>query len=313
MILTITLNPLLEKVLFFDKIERNKVNRAIHSIINAGGKGINVSRQLNKFNLENLATGFLGSDNGKKLKSILYKEGIKNSFQQISEETREGIVIVENSTILESYFFPDPVISSSEVDSFIEKTKKAIANSEMLIISGSSPQFEKEDDELRLFTELISFAKDQDKIVFVDVYGKNLSSIFQLKPDIVHNNIEELQNSLGIYFKDEESIIQFLLESYNAGIKIFILTNGGEKTFAMNHGYMYEITPPKIVPINHTGSGDAFMAGLMYGFHENLPFEEMLRWAVASGSANASMFEVCSAEKNHIESIKELVIIKKLN
>lgn len=65
MILTITLNPLLEKVFYFNKIERSKVNRAIDLKINAGGKGINVSRQLNEFRVENLASGFLGGDNGK--------------------------------------------------------------------------------------------------------------------------------------------------------------------------------------------------------------------------------------------------------
>ncbi len=38
MILTVTLNPLLEKVLFFDKIEKDKVNRSKSAKVNAGGK-----------------------------------------------------------------------------------------------------------------------------------------------------------------------------------------------------------------------------------------------------------------------------------
>ncbi len=80
MIVTITLNPLLEKVLYFDKVQRTKVNRAKFYKINAGGKGINVSRQLNKFKIDNLAIGFLGGENGKKLRSILFKEEIKNSI-----------------------------------------------------------------------------------------------------------------------------------------------------------------------------------------------------------------------------------------
>lgn len=154
MILTVTLNPLLEKVLFFDKVEKDKVNRAKSIRVNAGGKGINVSRQLNKFKLDNLATGFLGGDNGKKLKSILYKEQIKNSFQQINDETREGFVVVEKSIIRESYFFPNPIVNSKEVNEFIEKSKKAILNSEMVIFSGSSPDFENPEDELKIFSEL---------------------------------------------------------------------------------------------------------------------------------------------------------------
>lgn len=313
MILTITLNPLLEKVLYFERIEKNKVNRAREFKINAGGKGINVSRQLNKLNIENLATGFLGGENGKRLKSILYKEEIKNSFQQISDETREGIVIVENSNFLESYFFPDPIVKSSEVDSLIDKTKKAILNSEMIIFSGSSPVFERSEDELRIFCELISFANDNDKFVLLDVYGKNLSEILKFKPEIVHVNLDELQTSLQMLIESDNQIIEALKEFYSLGIKIFIITDGEKKFFAMNHGYIYEVHPPEVELKNQTGSGDAFMAGFIYGLHHNLPFEEMLSWASACGAANASMMEVCSAEYNYIQSLIEKVKVKKLN
>lgn len=313
MILTITLNPLLEKVLFFEKIEKGKVNRARSARINAGGKGINVSRQLNKFKLENLATGFLGGDNGKKLKSILYNEQIKNSFQQIENETREGFVIVENSKIRESYFCPNPIINSKEVNDFIQKSKKAILNCEMLIISGSSPEFENSEDELKIFSELISFANDNDKFTLIDIYGNHLSRVLDLKPTIVHTNQDELEKSLRLKFNSKYDLINFLKDTCSRGIKIFIITNGSESFFAINHGFLFEVIPPKIETINPTGSGDAFMAGFIYGLHNNLPFEEILKWASASGAANASMFEVCSAEFEYIHSLKEKIKIKKLN
>ncbi|MGB9663897.1 MAG: 1-phosphofructokinase family hexose kinase [Ignavibacteria bacterium] len=313
MIITITLNPLLEKVLFFEKIEKEKVNRAKSAKINAGGKGINVSRQLNKFKIENLATGFLGGDNGKKLKSILYKEQIKNSFQQIEDETREGFVVVENFKIRESYFFPNPIIHSREVSEFIEKTRKAILNCEMVIISGSSPEFENFEDELKIFSELISFANENDKFTLIDIYGNHLSRVLELKPMIVHTNQDELEKSLNLKFGSENDLINFLKETYSRGIKIFIITNGSEEFFAINHGFLFQVLPPEIETVNPTGSGDAFMAGLIYGLHNNLPFEEILKWASASGAANASMFEVCSAEFEYIYSLLKKIKIKRLN
>lgn len=313
MILTITLNPLLEKVLYFKKIDRNKVNRSYKMIVNAGGKGINVSRQLNQLKVDNLATGFLGGDNGKKLKSILFKEQIKNSFQQISDETREGFVIVEDSMIKESYFAPDPVVTTEEVNQFLQKTIKAILNSEMVIFSGSSPEFQNPEDQLKIFSELIKLSEDNDKITLVDVYGDHLSEVLKLNPKIVHTNLDELQSSLKISYHDENDILKFLKDVNNNGIKIFIITNGDKKSFAINHGFLYEIIPPQIESINSTGSGDAFMAGFIYALHNNLPFEEMLRWATACGTANASRFEVCSSNLELIQSFYNKVEIKKLN
>lgn len=313
MILTITLNPLLEKILFFDEIIKGQVNRANNVKINAGGKGINVSRQLNHFKLDNLAIGFLGGDNGKKLKSILFKEQIKNSFQQISDETREGFVVVENSKIRESYFFPNPVVNSKEVFELIVRTKKAILNSEMMIISGSSPDFESKEDEMKIFSELIPFAADNDKFTLIDIYGNHLPQVLELKPMIVHTNREELEKSLNIKFNSDNDLLNFLENNCRKGIKIFIVTNGPEKFFAINQGFVYEVIPPEVETVNPTGSGDAFMAGFIYGLHNNHPFEEILKWATASGAANASMFEVCAADQSLIEALKDKVRVKKLN
>lgn len=313
MILTITLNPLLEKVLFFKKVEKKKVNRSYKLIVNAGGKGINVSRQLNQFKIDNLATGFLGGDNGKKLKSILFKEQIKNSFQQIGDETREGFVIVEDSIIQESYFSPDPVVSSDEVDQFLQKASKAVLNSEMVIFSGSSPVFQNPEDELKIFSDLLKLADNNDKITIVDVYGNHLSEVLKLNPRVVHTNLDEIQLSLKISLLDEKDILEFLKDVNSDGLKIFIITNGDKKSYAINHGYLYEIIPPKIESVNSTGSGDAFMAGFIYALHNNLPFEEMLRWATACGTANASRFEVCSSNPDLVNMFYNKVEVKKLN
>lgn len=313
MILTITLNPLLEKVLFFKKIEKKKVNRSYKLIVNAGGKGINVSRQLNQFKIDNLATGFLGGDNGKKLKSILFKEHIKNSFQQIDYETREGFVIVEDSVIQESYFTPDPIVTSEEVNQFLQKASRAILNSEMVVFSGSSPVFKNPEDEIRIFSALLKLADDNDKITLIDVYGNHLSEVLKLNPRIVHTNLDEMQSSLKISLSDEKDILEFLKDVNSKGIKIFIITNGDKNSYAINHGYLYEIIPPKIESKNSTGSGDAFMAGFIYALHNNLPFEEMLRWAAACGTANASQFEVCSSNLDLVNSFYNKVEIKKLN
>jgi len=313
MILTITSNPLLEKTLFFDKLERGKVNRAKSIIVQAGGKGVNVSRQLKYLGLDSLVAGFIGGENGKRLKSILYREEIKNSFYQINSETREGIVIVDNDQILESYFDPDPLVLSKEVIGFIDKAKKAILNSEMVIVSGSSPVFETSDDELLIFKEILTYANENDKFTLLDVYGDRLPEILKLKPDLVHVNKDEASKYLNAIFQDEDDIVEFLKSMYKAGIKIFSITAGHESFYTINQGYVYKTTPPEIQCINSTGSGDAFMAGIIYGLHHNLPFEEILRWATACGAANATKFSVCDNEIRFVEAFLNKVKVEKLN
>jgi 1-phosphofructokinase family hexose kinase len=313
MILTVSLNPLLEKTLFFANIKNGEVNRASSVSINAGGKGINVSRQLNYLLIDNLATGFLGGENGKRLKELLYKEKIKNSFVQIKSQTREGIVVVHNKIYRTSFFEPDPIITKIEIDEFIQKAKRSILNSEMVIFSGSIPAHPQGEDCTRIITELILYGNENDKFTIVDTYGKNLISIYQAGPTIGHANKKEIEVSLHITLPTENAILKFLDSKALKGIKIFILTDGENPFFAMNQKYFFRIEPMKVNTVNSTGSGDAFMAGFIFGLHYNLPFEEILKFATVCGSLNASMMDVCRLRRDEIEKNLSHVKVQKLN
>ncbi|MCK5343130.1 MAG: hypothetical protein KAR20_06990, partial [Candidatus Heimdallarchaeota archaeon] len=60
MVLTVTINPLLETRYEIDSLIQQSTMRAVKEYNYAGGKGINVSRQLNKLKIENLALTFSG-------------------------------------------------------------------------------------------------------------------------------------------------------------------------------------------------------------------------------------------------------------
>lgn len=309
MILTITFNPLLEKTFFYKKINLTEINRAVSSKISAGGKGINISRQLNLFKTDNLATGFLGGDNGKRLKQILYKENIKNSFISIKSETREGFVTFDKSNLsLYTFFSPNPKIEQSEISELIEKTKKIILNCEMVIISGTYP----DDNCLDAVKDLIKFSNNKDKIVLFDINTTAIKEILECKPLIIHLNKDEVESSFGIKLSTGEDKINFLKTIDKDGIRIFLLTDGKEPFYASNHSFIYECFPPSLDCINPTGSGDAFVSGFVYAFHNNLPFEESLKLAIACGSLNANSLEVCQVDFNKALELSHSIIVKKI-
>jgi tagatose 6-phosphate kinase len=47
------------------------------------------------------------------------------------------------------------------------------------------------------------------------------------------------------------------------------------------------LRPPKIVPVNPTGSGDAMTAGFIFGHERGWQFDRILAFASAAGAANA--------------------------
>lgn len=60
MVITITLNPAMDKTIAIDNFELGKVNRVSKIRYDIGGKGINVSKVLKKFRISSACTGFIG-------------------------------------------------------------------------------------------------------------------------------------------------------------------------------------------------------------------------------------------------------------
>ena len=140
MVLTVTINPLLERRYEYQKVSIHHQNRNGVVTLQAGGKGINVSRQLNELNVQNIALTFLGGANGKAFRNALNNEAISFSFILTKSETRDCAVIINSSEpSVSSYFGKDPEISADEVDAFLLKLEKMIANSAIVVLSGSSP------------------------------------------------------------------------------------------------------------------------------------------------------------------------------
>ena len=92
-IITITLNPAFDIHYNIENLELNRENYATDAVKNAGGKGINISRALTFFEIENKALLVTGEENGKDFLDYLVKE--KLSYESINKpgKIRENITL----------------------------------------------------------------------------------------------------------------------------------------------------------------------------------------------------------------------------
>lgn len=76
MITTVTLNPSIDKAYYLEKpMVPGTVMRVKETINNAGGKGINVAKNVKLCGAEVVATGFVGGFNGQYLEHLLAEKG----------------------------------------------------------------------------------------------------------------------------------------------------------------------------------------------------------------------------------------------
>jgi tagatose 6-phosphate kinase len=180
-----------------------------------------------------------------------------------------------------------------------------IQNCEIVVFSGSSPCEETNS----IFPFGIEIANQYDKISVCDSYGTHLENCIKVSPTIIHNNVDEVEKSLEVSLKSEKEIIDHLKFLRGKNIKQAFITDGANPTYASNLDFLYRVNNPQVDSVDSTGSGDSFVAGIVYGWHRNLPFEETLTLASCLGAANATKYDVCNVKLDEAEQFKNKIQI----
>ena len=97
-IITITLNPAIDKSAKVEKIAPEAKLRCTAVKNEPGGGGINVSKALKRLGMESLALFPAGGHNGNLLKDLIRIEEISFEAIGVAPETRENFIVLETST-----------------------------------------------------------------------------------------------------------------------------------------------------------------------------------------------------------------------
>jgi len=303
MILTVTLNPALDRVVEITNFRAGKVNLVERERIRiAGGKGINVSRIVKALGEKTLATGWLGGNNGDIIKQNLSEEKIDADFVPIKGETRINLTILDPLTGKETHLVEEgPQISCPEVKNLEEKLKDLIGKAKVIVFSGSVPRGVKKD----IYNSLIRLVSNQkNKVISIlDTREELLRKGLQAKPFMLKPNEEEMEALVGRHLSGEEELIQVALFLVKRYVKLVVISRGKREILVVGGGKILIFTPPSIESLNTVGAGDALVAGFAVGLSRRMALEEMASLGIAAGAASA---EKGREEALSFERIQEL-------
>ena len=129
MIYTVTLNPSIDYVVQVSSFDLGTINRAEKDMKFPGGKGINVSRVLQRLGVKNIALGFTGGFTGQFIKEVLQTEGVTTNFVQVDEDTRINVKIKgEEETELNGQ---GPIVTKEQFEQLMKKLR--VCNLEIVL------------------------------------------------------------------------------------------------------------------------------------------------------------------------------------
>ncbi|MEI8348973.1 MAG: 1-phosphofructokinase family hexose kinase [Candidatus Omnitrophota bacterium] len=283
-ILTVTLNPAIDKTARVDRLRLGRDHREEELHVSAGGKGVNVSRSLAILGEPTLATGIVGGHTGKYLIAQLTKEGIRNDFLETEGETRVNLTVIDSSSYAITRIIERGVPVTQKIfAAFKEKYKKLVQRASYVVFCGANAYGL--DD--RAYGELIAIAHRADVATALDTRGESLIAGLASKPFMVKPNIEEAGYIVGEKLTTLSKIKKAARSIAEQGVQIVLITMGSRGALAYNGKEVIYAAPGALTCVNHVGCGDAFLAGFISSHKSRLSFKDSLRRAVAVGSASA--------------------------
>lgn len=308
MILTVTLNPSIDRRYFVEDFKQDMVFRAKEVQYTPGGKGLNVSRVIRIFKEPVIATGFLGGLSGQFIEEKLEELEIESQFMEIGNNTRSCIAILSNNGSQTEVLEPGPEISKNELDSFYKTYSELMDKCKVVCASGSIPR----NTPKEVYKELIKIAKDKNKKFILDTSGEALKEGIKGSPYMIKPNKEELEAIIGHPIEREEELIKGLKTLAKYDIELIVVSLGAKGSIIYYNDGIYKVIVPEIGVINPVGSGDSMVAGVAVGLVKNYDFEKMVKLASACGTANVMEKETGKVDIDNVEKLMEDIIVEKI-
>lgn len=296
MILIITFNLAIDKVLFVDEFKPFSENRVKVLSSLPGGKGVNVARCLRSLYKTSTVAGFVGGFNGSFIKEGLKKEGIESILIEIENENRVCNILLNGSGKVTEIYEVGPHIKEEKAQKLIDEIKKREESYQYIIISGSIPNGINEN---HIFKILEVF---KNRKIFLDIHGEILLKIIE-KFEIFFLKINE--NEFKRTFKTDILSKTSLINIFkNYKIFIPVITLGEKGAIFLYKDNLYKINSNyKIKLVNPVGAGDSFMGGFIYGIDEGMNIFDALKYGASASISNLSFFEGGRVNKEDLENI----------
>lgn len=284
MILCLGTTPAVQRVMVFDRLEVNEVNRAARTLDGVAGKSINVAKVLRALGGRPFATGFLGGDRGAFVRAVLDEHAIPHEFVDVPARTRQCVTVIDRAqrTVTELVEESLPV-DASAFAALAEIFDRHWPRARAVVLSGTITPGGPE----TLYADCVRKAQAHSGLTVVDAKGPPLLAALGEKPGLVKPNRSELAATVGRSLDDETAIIQALRELHERGAQRIVVTAGKDPSLAFDGTRFWRVGNPPIDAVNPIGSGDSFTAGVVLGLLAGDDLGEACRRGAAAGAANA--------------------------
>ena len=281
-IVTLTFSPCIDKSTSVQALVPEKKMKCMAPKVEPGGGGINVARAIKQLGGEAIAIFPSGGFTGKRFNRLLEDEGIPAVIIEAVEETRENIIVFDESSNQQYRFgMPSTSLTNMEWTNCLQALT-GIDGIEYIVVSGSLPEGAPD----HIFSTLAKIAKEKSARLIVDTSGDPLKEAAKQGVYLLKPNLGELASLTGSEIKNVSDAKKAASELVARGsCEIVIVSLGKDGALLTTAQESFHVLPPEVVVKSTVGAGDSMVAGIVYSMIQNLNLKQTLQYGVAAGTA----------------------------
>lgn len=298
MILILSMNTSLDRVLEVEQLTPGNVHRVMKEQWVGGGKALNVLKMLGSMNQSAKAVTVVGNVTGQTIRELLRGENVEDqsTFVSVDDYSRICDVLVDRetgqSTVVNSV---GPQLTSEEVDRVTDALRRAFRDGpQYLVLTGSVPPGTPSDFYARIARDASAFGVR----TVVDATRESLTATIRERPWLVKVNfgefmdvVPELRADTGVTLAPASRRWYDPIHPLGAHLAAngtnLVVTHGHHGSAAWTTEGQWAVSAPAVALKNAVGSGDAYLAGFLAQYVESGDFVRALRWAAAAAGSNA--------------------------
>ena len=280
MIITVTTNPSIDRTIRVEDLKLGGINRGVLSAVDAGGKGVNVSRALSAYGAKThaiLICGDLGSQwFGKKL------DALEISSQIIKAEgiTRSNITLQEGDGTVTKINEPGFELTKELTQELYKALENLPLKGTWVVFAGRlNPGAD-----INTYRDLAQFVRDRGAKVAIDGSGPEFRAALNVKPDLIKPNQFELAELVNRPLKTIQDVIKAAREIIDSGVEQVLCSLGKDGALLITADEVMHCEPELAAIGTPVGAGDILLAIYLGGGAKPEALKDAIAWSAASVS-----------------------------
>jgi 1-phosphofructokinase family hexose kinase len=301
-------NTAIDRFVQLDALNPGEVHRAKSELVYPGGKGVHVAQTIAALGERVQLVGVTDSAHRPLIDRRMRERGVAFHGIAIAGELRHCLALRDAQGAITEILGQGPELARAESEALLERFRRSIDESELVILSGSLPR----GLPVSTYAELIAYAGRNGRRCFVDASGDAMRHAIAAKPFMVKPNRDEISDWVGAPVTDLVVAERAVMALREQGIPAPVVTLGDLGAIAANESGVWHAQLNSTRVRNSVGSGDCFLAGFAVAIKRGMSLDEALRLGVACGVANALSEETGFAERSTVESLRPSVKVRRL-